>query len=153
GKEAKQSKRRSTNRRSRMTTKSGTAFLALAAAAGATSAFLAHSTAQAATKFWGTSTAGNWSTASNWVGNSVPAATGDTINITDPAAGIKTATFDGSVTTTSMAALTVGGSTNTFTGSMTLLFPAGSTKTVAVTGATSVGGTSTGAGAQGTITQ
>jgi hypothetical protein len=124
--------------------------LAIAAAAAVTATALP---ARGAIKTWTAAGSGNWSTAASWNGGTVPAVTGDTVNITDVAAGVKTVTFDAAATTTSMAALNVGGTTNTFTGQMTLQFPLGSVKTVAVTGITTIGGSSTAAGAKGTILQ
>src|SRR4051812_23255508 len=105
--------------------------LASSAAAAGAFALLAGSAnpARAATKTWTFGGSSNWSTGTNWSGSTVPAPTGDTINITDNAAGVKTVTFDGAVTTTSAVALTVGGTAATFTGQMTLAFPAGSVKT------------------------
>ena len=138
-----QGRRRGSNRRNRV--------VALAATAAASASVVLVAPARAATRTWTAAGSGNWSTNTNWSNNTLPAVTGDSVNVTDAAAGIKTVTFDGAVTTTSVVGLTIGGTVNTFTGQMTLQFPSGSVKTLAVTTET-VGGTSTGGG-KGTVQQ
>src|SRR5215467_13628297 len=83
------------------------AALALATAAAAGWAYMTPNVTRAATKNWTAAGSGNWSGTTNWNPSGVPAVTGDTVNITDNAANTKTVTFDGSATTTSVAALTV----------------------------------------------
>src|SRR5262249_27694229 len=101
--------------------------VASSTAAGAATLFCAPDICSAAgtTKTGPRAGGGNGRAATKW-GGTAPAVTGDSVNITDIAAGIKTVTFDGSVTTTSLNAMTVGGTASTFVGQMTLQFPAGS---------------------------